>query len=160
MRLLIAAVGRFKTGPERVLIERYLERANAAGRAVGLAPVNVIEVAESSARRPADRLAEEASALKAALPKGARRISLDSRGRNLSSEDFAAHLAAWRDSGASTAVFFIGGADGLAASASKDSDLVISFGSATFPHQIVRILLAEQIYRAITILSGHPYHRG
>ncbi len=160
MRLLIAAIGRLKTGPERVLIERYLERANAAGRAVGLAPVNVIEVAESSARRPADRLAEEASALKAALPKGARRIALDSRGRNLTSEEFAARLAAWRDGGAPAAVFLIGGADGLAATASTGSDLVLSFGSATFPHQIVRILLAEQIYRAVTILSGHPYHRG
>jgi 23S rRNA (pseudouridine1915-N3)-methyltransferase len=160
MRLLITAVGRLKTGPERVLIERYLERANAAGRAVGLAPVNVIEVAESSARRPADRLAEEASALQAALPKGARRVALDSRGRNLSSEEFAARLAGWRDGGAPTTVFLIGGADGLAATASKGSDLVLSFGSATFPHQIVRILLAEQIYRAVTILSGHPYHRG
>jgi len=159
MRLLIAAVGRLKSGPERLLIERYLERANAAGRAVGLAPVNVIEVPESTARRPADRITAEASALLAAVPKGARRIVLDARGRNLTSEDFAARLAAWRDGGPTAAVFLIGGPDGLAETLGKDADLVLAFGSATFPHQIMRILLTEQIYRAVTILAGHPYHR-
>ena len=159
MRLLIAAVGRLKSGPERLLIERYLERANAAGRAVGLAPVDVIEVSESTARRPADRIAEEGSALNAAVPKGARRIVLDARGRNLTSEDFAARLVAWRDGGPTAAVFLIGGADGLAGTLGKGADLVLAFGSATFPHQIMRILLAEQIYRAVTILAGHPYHR-
>ncbi len=160
MRLLIAAVGRLKSGPERLLIERYLERANAAGRAVGLAPVDVIEVPESIARRSADRIAEEGSALNAAVPKGTRRIILDSRGRNLTSEDFAVRLAAWRDGGPTAAVFLIGGADGLAETLGKGADLVLAFGSATFPHQIMRILLAEQIYRALTILAGHPYHRG
>ena len=159
MRLLIAAVGRLKAGPERELLERYLERASAAGRAVSLAPLEIAEVPESQARRPADRMAEEAAKLEPAIPKGARRIVLDSGGRNLTSEDFATKLAAFRDQGASAAAFVIGGADGLTKEATVSADLTTSFGAATFPHQIVRILLAEQIYRAITILSGHPYHR-
>ena len=99
MRLLIAAVGRLKAGPERELFERYLKRANAAGRAVSLAPVETVEIPESAARRPGDRISEETAKLEAAVPKGARRIVLDSRGRNLKSEEFAARLAAFRDQG-------------------------------------------------------------
>ena len=159
MRLRIAAVGRLKAGPERELLERYVERVNAAGRAVHLSPLDVVEVSESLARRPADRLAEEAKALKKWAITGARRIVLDARGKNLASEDFAQYLAALREKAAPAALFLIGGADGLAAEARKDADLVLAFGAATFPHQLVRILLAEQIYRAVTILSGHPYHR-
>ncbi|HEY7459001.1 MAG TPA: 23S rRNA (pseudouridine(1915)-N(3))-methyltransferase RlmH [Xanthobacteraceae bacterium] len=159
MRLLIAAVGRLKAGPERELFERYIERANAAGRAVALAPLEISEVPESQARRPADRLSEEAAKLQDAVPKDARRIALDARGRNLSTEELATRLAKLRDQGLPVAAFLIGGADGLAKSTVQGADLTISFGSATFPHQIVRILLAEQIYRIITILSGHPYHR-
>jgi 23S rRNA (pseudouridine1915-N3)-methyltransferase len=159
MRLLIAAVGRVKAGPERELLDRYLERANAAGRAVSLAPLEIAEIPESQARRPADRIAEEAEKLGAAIPAGAKRLLLDARGRNLTSEDFAAKLAAFRDQSVPISAFVIGGADGLGITANSRSDLTISLGAATFPHQIVRILLAEQIYRAITILSGHPYHR-
>ena len=159
MRLQIAAVGRLKAGPERELLERYVARANAAGRAVSLAPLEIIEVPESQARRPADRIVEEGAKLNAAVPKGSRRIVLDSGGRNFSSEELASRLAKLRDEGSPAATFLIGGADGLTKSAIGGTDLTISFGAATFPHQIVRILLAEQIYRAITILSGHPYHR-
>jgi 23S rRNA (pseudouridine1915-N3)-methyltransferase len=159
MRLLIAAVGRLKAGPERELFERYIERATAAGRAVSLSPLEIAEIAESQSRRPADRMVEEAAKLEPAIPRGAKRIILDSGGRNLTSEDFATKLATFRDQGASAAAFVIGGADGLTKEATVSADLTISFGAATFPHQIVRILLAEQIYRAITILSGHPYHR-
>jgi 23S rRNA (pseudouridine1915-N3)-methyltransferase len=159
MRLLIAAVGRLKSGPERDLLDRYVERANAAGRAVSLTPLEIAEFAESQARRPADRMNEEWERLAAAIPKGTKRIVLDEKGRSLPSEDFAAKLASFRDQGASAAAFLIGGADGLPSEAKSGADLTISFGAATFPHQIVRILLAEQIYRAITILSGHPYHR-
>ena len=159
MRLRIAAVGRLKAGPERELLDRYVERVNAAGRAVSLAPLDVVEVSESAARRPADRLAEEAKALKKWAITGARRIVLDARGKNLASEDFAKYLAALREKGAPAALFLIGGADGLAEDTRKDADLVLAFGAATFPHQLVRILLAEQIYRAVTIILGHPYHR-
>jgi 23S rRNA (pseudouridine1915-N3)-methyltransferase len=160
MRLRIAAVGRLKAGPERELLDRYLERVNAAGRAVNLAPLDAVEVPESRARRPAERVAEEAKALKKWAITGARRIVLDARGKNLRSEDFAQYLAALREKGAPAALFLIGSADGLAEEIRKDADLVLAFGAATFPHQLVRILLAEQIYRALTILSGHPYHRG
>jgi 23S rRNA (pseudouridine1915-N3)-methyltransferase len=159
MRLRIAAVGRLKAGPERELLDRYLERVNAAGRAVSLAPLDAVEVSESQAKRPADRMAEEAKSLKKWAITSARRIVLDARGKNLTSEDFAKHLAALREKGAPAALFLIGGADGLAEEVRKDADLVLAFGAATFPHQLVRILLAEQIYRAVTILSGHPYHR-
>lgn len=159
MRLLIAAVGRLKAGPERELLDRYVERANAAGRAVSLGPLEISEIVESQDRRPQDRMADEARKLDAAIPRGTRRIVLDSGGRALKSEDFAARLAALRDRGASGVVFLIGGADGLDPTLKSDADLVLSYGAATFPHQIVRILLAEQIYRAITILAGHPYHR-
>lgn len=160
MRLLIAAVGRLKAGPERILCERYLERANASGRAVGLAPVEMREVAESGKRNPKERLAEEAKALAAATPALSRRIALDARGRNLSSEEFAVKLAALRGGGAAATVFYVGGPDGLAEEIRKSADLVLAFGAATLPHQLARIVLAEQIYRAVTILSGHPYHRG
>jgi 23S rRNA (pseudouridine1915-N3)-methyltransferase len=160
MRLRIAAVGRLKAGPERELFTRYVERANAAGRAIGFAPVDAVEVAESQGRRPAERMTEEAEKLEAAVPKGARRLILDIRGRNLTSEEFASRLARLRDQGAPAVIFLLGGADGLAKKAMDNADLSISFGAATFPHQVVRILLAEQIYRAVTILSGHPYHRG
>jgi 23S rRNA (pseudouridine1915-N3)-methyltransferase len=159
MRLLIAAVGRLKAGPERELFERYVDRANASGRTVSLAPIEISEIPESRARRPADRISEEAGKLNAALPKGAKRIVLDGRGQSLSSEELARRLAKLRDQGTPAAAFLLGGADGLAKSLLEPADLAISFGAATFPHQIVRILLAEQIYRAITILSGHPYHR-
>ena len=159
MRLLIAAVGRLKSGPERELLDRYVERANAAGRGVSLAPLEILEVPESQDRRPQDRVAEEGKKLEALIPPGAVRLVLDSRGKAVSSEDFAAKLAALRDRGTPAAAFLIGGADGLPAGFVPKAELAISYGSATFPHQIVRILLAEQIYRAITILAGHPYHR-
>ena len=160
MRLLIAAVGRLKAGPERELLARYLERANAAGKPLSLTPLEVTEISESPAQAATKRKADEAKALASAIPQKAKLIALDERGKSTGSEDFARKLARFRDDGAAAAVFLIGGADGLDETLRKQADLTLSFGAATFPHQIVRILLAEQIYRAITILSGHPYHRG
>lgn len=160
MRLVIAAVGRLKAGPERELLARYLERANASGKALALAPVDVIEVPESAAPTVAKRRSDEARALLAALPDKTKLIVLEERGKSISSEDFARKLARFRDDGASCVALLIGGADGLDESLRNKADLAIAYGTATFPHQVVRILLAEQIYRATTILSGHPYHRG
>ena len=160
MRLLIAAVGRLKGGPERELCERYLARARDAGRPLQFAPIDVAEIAESNTRRPADRMAEEGKALLSAVPAGSRKVVLDARGKTMSSEDFAKRLAAWRDQGASAVTFLIGGADGLDEGVRRAADLSIAYGAATFPHQLVRTLLAEQIYRSVTILAGHPYHRG
>jgi 23S rRNA (pseudouridine1915-N3)-methyltransferase len=159
MRLRIAAVGRLKAGPERELLDRYVTRASTAGKSVQLAPLEAVEVSESSARRAADRMQEEAKALQKWWIDGARRVVLDERGKSLTSGDFAQRLVALRDSGAPAALFIVGGPDGIAEELRKSADLIFAFGAATLPHQLVRVLLAEQIYRALTILSGHPYHR-
>lgn len=160
MRLLIAAVGRLKAGPERELLARYLERTNASGKGLALAPLDVAEISESTAQTAPKRKADEAKALIAAIPEKSKIIALDERGKGISSEDFAKKLGRYRDDGAVCTALVIGGADGLDETLRRRADLTLSFGAATFPHQIVRILLAEQIYRAVTILSGHPYHRG
>lgn len=159
MRILMACIGRMKAGAERDLVTRYLDRAKAAGRGLGLTGFDTSEFSESAARRPEDRMAEEAALLLAAIPAGARLCLLDPRGRNLSSEDFSARLRGDADSGIAVAAFVIGGPDGLAPSLRDKADLLVSYGAATFPHQLVRVMLAEQLYRATTILSGHPYHR-
>ncbi len=159
MRLVLLCVGRLKAGAERDLVARYLERARAAGRALGFTAVDMVEIAESSARRAEDRMAEEGAAILAALPAGAGLVVLDPRGRNLSSEDFAAHLGALRDGGTLALACIIGGADGLSESVRARAGRLVAYGAATFPHQLVRVMLAEQIYRAVTILAGHPYHR-
>jgi 23S rRNA (pseudouridine1915-N3)-methyltransferase len=160
MRVIIAAVGRLKSGPERELAERYRKRAAEAGRAVGIREVEIVEVAESRARDVARRCIEESIALAHLIPEGAVTVALDETGENLDSASFAAMLARWRDAGQATIAFVIGGADGLAPSLREKADLSLAFGNATWPHQLVRIMLLEQLYRAVTILSGHPYHRG
>jgi 23S rRNA (pseudouridine1915-N3)-methyltransferase len=87
-------------------------------------------------------------------------ILLDSRGKQLSSEDFATHLGRLRDSGTQTLILAIGPADGWSAEARTRADLILSFGPITLPHELARVILAEQVYRALTILAGHPYHSG
>lgn len=158
MRLLIAAVGRMKQGPERELVARYLERAVASGRPLGLVGFEVSELAESRASSSPARKADEARLLRATLPDGIV-VALDERGRTLGSEAFASQIARWRDDGRPAVSFVIGGADGLEADFVKAADMTLSFSPLTWPHQLVRIMLAEQLYRATTILSGHPYHR-
>jgi 23S rRNA (pseudouridine1915-N3)-methyltransferase len=159
MRLIVTAVGRMKSGPDRDLAERYLDRAAKAGRSLGLKSIDIVEIAESRAARADDRMAEEAAALAKAAEPGAVRVVLDEHGASLSSEDFAARLGRWRDGGRPAVCFMIGGADGLGPSARTGADLVMAFGAATWPHQLARIMLLEQLYRAVTILAGHPYHR-
>lgn len=159
MKIVIAAVGRLKDGPERELVARYAERAANAGRQLALGSVEIREAPESRARNADVRKREEAEALATLLPPGAVLIALDEGGKSLSSQDFADWLAQRRDAGAPAIGFVIGGADGLDRSLAGRASLVLSFGRQTWPHQIVRALLAEQIYRAITILAGHPYHR-
>lgn len=158
MRMTIAAIGRLKAGPDRALVERYLERAAQAGRSQGLT-LAVREFAEGKSAQPALRMKEEADAILAALSPDAVLIALDERGTELSSADFAARIGSFRDRGTRDLVFAIGGADGHDAGIRGRADLLVAFGRMTWPHQIVRLMLAEQIYRAITILSGHPYHR-
>lgn len=158
MRLQICAVGRLKAGPERDLVKRYAERLEALGRTIGLAPLDIVELDESRARRPEDRKADEAERLLAAVGP-ARLVALDEAGRSLSSEAFAAEIGRWRDAGTASLAFAIGGADGHGPPLVQRAALALSFGAMTYPHQIVRLLLCEQLYRAATILAGHPYHR-
>lgn len=158
MRITIAAVGRMKTGPERDLLDRYLDRAGKQGRALGVTRVEVREIPESRAARPEDRKAEEAGALLAGLAETAFVIVLDETGATRTSRAFADDLAARLADGRDWAIL-IGGADGHGPVALARADLRLAFGAMTWPHQIVRILAAEQVYRATTILAGHPYHR-
>jgi 23S rRNA (pseudouridine1915-N3)-methyltransferase len=159
MRLSITAVGRLKQGPERDLAERYAKRAADAGRQLGFGPVDVIEVRESRGRDAATRMVEESNALTKAVPEGALLVALDPRGDNLGSDEFADRLRRWQDGGRAAAAFLIGGPDGLADGLRDRATLRLALGKQTWPHQLVRIMLLEQIYRAITILAGHPYHR-
>ncbi|HEX2552731.1 MAG TPA: 23S rRNA (pseudouridine(1915)-N(3))-methyltransferase RlmH [Microvirga sp.] len=158
MRLSVIAVGRLKSGPERELVDRYRGRLEALGRTLGVAGVDFAELPESRARRDADRRAEEAAAI---LDRAgaATLVAFDERGRSPTSEAFAERLAAWRDGGAGAVACVIGGPDGLDPLVRQRAGLVVSFGALTLPHQIVRVLVAEQLYRALTIIAGHPYHR-
>jgi 23S rRNA (pseudouridine1915-N3)-methyltransferase len=158
MRLVVAAVGRLKRGPEQDLAERYRERAANSGRTIGIRAVTISEIDESRARRAKDRVAEEAAALKTLIPPAAAVVALDERGEGLASDALAQRLGRWRDEGRDVALV-IGGPDGLAPDLVARADLRLAFGRATWPHQLVRIMLLEQLYRAIAILSGHPYHR-
>jgi 23S rRNA (pseudouridine1915-N3)-methyltransferase len=159
MRVLVAAVGRPKRGPERDLAERYGERAAKAGRAIGIRAVTISEIDESRARRAGDRVTEEAAALRATMSAQAAVIALDERGEALTSEELAQRIGRWRDQGRPELAVVIGGPDGLAPELLAKADLRLAFGRMTWPHQLVRIMAFEQIYRAIAILSGHPYHR-
>ncbi|WP_127520708.1 23S rRNA (pseudouridine(1915)-N(3))-methyltransferase RlmH [Mesorhizobium sp. Z1-4] len=159
MRIEIHAVRRLKAGPERELAMRYLDRLAKTGPQLGLEFGGVSEHAEGRAANTAQRKREEAQKLSAQLPQGAALIALDEGGRPMDSESFAGMLAAMRDEGRSAAAFLIGGPDGLDQSLLDAAERRIAFGAMTWPHQIVRIMLAEQLYRAVTILSGHPYHR-
>jgi 23S rRNA (pseudouridine1915-N3)-methyltransferase len=158
MRIVVAAVGRLKRGPESDLAERYRERAIKLGRGVGLRSVEIVEIAESRARDAQRRMLEESIALANVIPDGAATVLLDPRGEALDSKAVTKRLHGWNDGGRDVA-FLIGGADGLAPTLSDRADLHLAFGALTWPHQLVRIMLLEQIYRATTILSGHPYHR-
>jgi len=159
MRLLIAAVGKLKQGPERELFAHYLGRAEAAGRKLHLSPLTVLEVAESKATTAGARIQAEAEALLAKVPSSHRLVCLDRQGEALSSTALAELLAKWRDGGGEGVAFLIGGADGLPPQTLAKAAKAISLGPMTLPHGLARIVLAEQIYRAATILAGHPYHR-
>jgi 23S rRNA (pseudouridine1915-N3)-methyltransferase len=159
MRLVITAVGRLKESPERELVERYRKRAEQMGRRIGIRAVEIIEIRESRAQDTGKRMIEESIALANLLPAKAAVIMLDERGENLDSRSFAAKLGRWRDDGRPDAVFMIGGDDGLAPTLREKATMTLALGAATWPHQLVRGMLLEQIYRAMSILSGHPYHR-
>ena len=156
MRVLITAVGRLRGGPEAALVDDYLARLTRTGAALGLGPAEVVEVEDRAGGGPT----AQAARLERAIPEGARLCVLDERGRVLDSPGFAGRLAGWRDDGARVAAFVIGGADGVDPALRARADLVLSFGPMVWPHLLVRAMLAEQLYRAATILAGSPYHRG
>ena len=158
MRLSIIAIGRLMDGPERDLCARYQERATGLSRSLGFTGPDIVELAESRGRRSEERRNEEARLIAERLPQGLV-IALDERGKNLGSEAFAGKIAAARDAGTPAATLLIGGADGLAEELRARAGLVLCFGALTIPHQIVRALALEQLYRAMTIMAGHPYHR-
>jgi 23S rRNA (pseudouridine1915-N3)-methyltransferase len=159
MRLIIAAVGRLKDGPERELLDRYRDRFGAMGKRLGLAPVAWHELAERRAAAPTKRSAEEGAALLKLARDADVIFALDERGKALTSEGFAQLLRKVRDDGAGTMAILVGGPDGLAPAVRAAAHTIVSFGAITLPHGLARIVLAEQLYRAATILAGHPYHR-
>jgi 23S rRNA (pseudouridine1915-N3)-methyltransferase len=159
MRLVVVAIGRLKQGPERELAERYRERFDDIGRKLGFRGLDIHEIPESRARDAATRIADEAAVISAAVPEKSVLVALDERGDNVDSAGFARQLGRWRDEAVANTIFAIGGADGLSPDLQRKAKLRIAFGSATWPHQMVRVMLLEQIYRAATILAGHPYHR-
>ena len=160
MRLLIAAVGRLKDGPERDLLDHYVGRLKQSGRNLGLAPIDVLETPEGRGVTASLRQADEAARLSKLCDGCDVRFVLDERGKALNSRAFASEVGSLRDNGVQGLAFLIGGPDGHGASvtAAKGSTL-LSLGPMTLPHGLARIVLAEQMYRAVTILSGHPYHR-
>jgi 23S rRNA (pseudouridine1915-N3)-methyltransferase len=159
MRLVVAAIGRLKDGPERELAERYRKRAEQTGRRIGFRDTEVVEIRESRAQEVSKRMTEESIALANIIPERAITILLDERGESLDSATLANRLAKWRDDGRPATVFIIGGDDGLAPTLREKAAVKLAFGAATWPHQLIRVMLLEQIYRAVSILSGHPYHR-
>jgi 23S rRNA (pseudouridine1915-N3)-methyltransferase len=159
MKISVHAVGRMKAGPEKLLADRYFERFAKSGPAVGLEFGGIAEIAEGRSQTANERRREEGQKLQTQLQSGIALILLDERGKSFSSEDFAGRLGLLRDGGRKALVIAIGGADGHDQSLRDQAELVMSFGLLTWPHQLVRVMLGEQLYRAATILSGHPYHR-
>ncbi len=159
MRLAIIAAGRLKPGPERTLAGDYLKRAEGLGRGCGISRIAVTEFNESQASSAAQRLAEEGRQMAAALPGKSFAVALDERGKALTSADFASLLRRQLEGGVGDMAFLIGGPDGHAPAIREQAALTMSFGPMTWPHRLVRVMLLEQLYRAITILAGHPYHR-
>ena len=159
MLVAVHAVGRMKAGAEQELAARYLDRFAKSGPAIGLEFSGIVEIAEGRAQSADERQRDEAGRLRAQIAKGAALIALDERGRNIASVDLAKKIGDMRDGGRRHLVVVIGGPDGLDPAFRGEAELVLSFGLLTWPHQLVRVMLAEQLYRVATILAGHPYHR-
>ncbi len=159
MRIAIAAIGRLKDGPDRTLFKMYMDRLEALGKGLALIPVPVDELPESRASNPRTRKDDEASRLLKVTAGADIRIVLDERGKALTSAQFADLIVGHRDDGVRILAFLAGGADGHGLAVQKAARLAISLGKMTLPHGLARIVLAEQLYRAATIIAGHPYHR-
>ncbi|MEO0544691.1 MAG: 23S rRNA (pseudouridine(1915)-N(3))-methyltransferase RlmH [Pseudomonadota bacterium] len=160
MQLGIICVGKMKAGTERDLLNRYCDRIAKSAHQMGMTWAGITEIAESRASDPKNRKSQEAQAILAQIKTDRTAlIVLDEVGRDMPSNDWATKIAHFRDNGFSKCLLLIGGADGHDKSLRSRADLTVSFGKQTMPHQLVRIIAAEQLYRVITILIGHPYHR-
>jgi 23S rRNA (pseudouridine1915-N3)-methyltransferase len=159
MRLIISAIGRLKDGGERDLYERYAKRLDQSGKAVSLGPLTLNEFPESKLASADLRKADEATRLLKSTANADVIVVLDEHGRQYSSVTFAQMLGGRRDNGAKAIAFMIGGADGHGDSVLSAATIKLSLGAMTLPHGLARVVLAEQLYRASTLLSGHPYHR-
>jgi 23S rRNA (pseudouridine1915-N3)-methyltransferase len=159
MRIIIGAVGKLKDGPERVLYARYVERLEATGRRIALGPVKLVEIAESRAASVEARKDDEARRLLAGIDGNSYIVAVDETGTHPTSAAFSQMLRKRRDAGTETITFLIGGADGHGVAVRSAARETIAFGAMTLPHGLVRVVLAEQLYRAATIITGHPYHR-
>ncbi len=155
MRVSLCVVGRLRSGPERELLDDYLTRFDRTGRALGLGPVQVLEVED----KKGGGMEAEAELLRRTIPEGAVLVTLDERGKMLTSPQFADRMADWRDAGQRDMALVIGGADGISPALRAEADFSISFGKMVWPHMLVRVMVAEQLYRAASILAGSPYHR-
>ena len=159
MKLAIVAVGRMKAGPDRELYDRYAGRITKSGKSLHFSGPDLSEISESRKGTVDQRKSEEADSLLSLAGEGSRIIMLDENGKDISSQDFAALLRDEQEAGTQQLVFAIGGPDGHGEQIKGKAFRTIRLGSMTWPHQLARIMLVEQLYRAITILSGHPYHR-
>jgi 23S rRNA (pseudouridine1915-N3)-methyltransferase len=159
LKLSIAAIGRLKTGPEKLMADDYAKRIEVLGRKAGITSLKIGEWAESQNQGVKQRLDEEAQILWSAVPQGATTFVLDERGKSLPSEDFAAKIRKCADQGVNELVFMIGGPDGHAPETREKASDLIALGPMVWPHRLVRIMLLEQIYRSVTIMVNHPYHR-
>lgn len=159
MKVTIAAVGRSRRSPEQELFATYQTRFDASAKPLGLGPLALCEVEEKKRISGAALKAREADLLRDAVPSGALLVALDEHAKPLTSADFAAFLAKQRDTGTQALCFLIGGAEGLDPGLLEETRYRIAFGAQTWPHMLVRVMLAEQLYRAASILAGHPYHR-
>ena len=155
MKACVCAVGRLAPrSEERALTDDYMARYAPLARRLGWGPLTESEIET----RKVQGMAAEAVELRRALPSGALTVALDERGRTLTSPDFAERLRGWADQGRDVA-FVIGGADGIDPGLRAEADFALSFGKMVWPHKLVRVMLAEQLYRAASILTGAPYHR-
>jgi 23S rRNA (pseudouridine1915-N3)-methyltransferase len=160
VRLTVIAIGHARGFPEGALCDQFQDRALKMGRNMGFNSVTVEELPAAKNRDAAGRMKDEAARLSTKVPAGAHVVLLDARGRGMTSEDFAEMLGSLRDVGTKDLAFVIGGPDGLSPLPGQKAGRSLAFGPQTWPHLVARVLLLEQIYRAMTILAGHPYHRG
>ena len=159
MKIFIASIGRLKSEEEKPLFTKYLKRCRSISKAIGINSIDLIELAESRNQNTAKRKEEESKSILAALPNPEFLVTLDQTGKSLGSSDLSQLIQNQRSQNTKNLAFVIGGADGLSEGILAKSNLVLAFGAMTWPHQLVRVMLAEQIYRSFTILSKHPYHR-